>query len=116
MKQNTRYTLLALALLILAAVGLSFLVRHHPDPVQADKSTPATANESAPRTVLLPPRSPQTVPPPSAAVPSSENSAITTTQLVTKAKAPGRSGEKVIQDPVAREALAMVGTDPAAEE
>jgi hypothetical protein len=119
MKPSTRIILPAVALLILAAVAVKILV--HPqqqsDPISVSTQAPAPATES--RVVTLPPRVPQASPVVPVASDQSvpiENSAALKTQIVPAAKKPSGSGKKVIQDSIAREALAMVGTDPAAEE
>jgi hypothetical protein len=115
MKPSTRILLPAVALLILAAVAVKILVRpQQPYPVSNSKTVPIHTTDG--NVVSLPPRvSPAKPTPPDVSSMPAESSVIVKTQAVAAVKKPG-SGKKVIQDPVAREALAMVGDDPAAEE
>jgi hypothetical protein len=116
MKQNTRILLPAVVLLITALIALRILVRpQHADPLApASPAHPAVVED---RVVSLPPRVKEAKPvAPELPNMPAEKSVTLKKQEPPIAKKSAGSGKKVIQDPVARDALALVGADPAAEQ
>jgi hypothetical protein len=117
MKQNPRIVLPAVALFIMAVVAVTILLRpQHPASVPPTKPA-ARAPASENHVVLLPSRTqPKAiVEGVSNQLAAAENSVIVKTQAFAAVKKPAGSGKKVIRDPLAREALALVGTYPEAE-